>query len=171
MEVLYGPDFNIDEKAAIAIGKFDGLHLGHIKIIETLVATSSKLGVKSIIYTFDRNPKLVLNHEKFIPLMSNEEKSKALEKFNIDYLIYEKFDGNFAELSPEEFVRDILVKKLNAKAVIIGENSTFGKDRVGNVTLMQELGKKYGFQVVVVELLKENGEVISSTKIREKIKN
>jgi len=168
MEVLYGPNFNIDSKTAVAIGKFDGLHLGHIKIINTLVETSNKLGLKSIVYTFDKNPKLVLNREKFTPLMSNEEKNKALEKFDIDYLIYEKFDNNFAGLSPEEFVKNILVKKLNTKAVIIGENSTFGKNRVGNVALMKELGKKYGFQVVVVDLLKENGEVISSSKIREK---
>ena len=168
MEVLYGPNFNIDSKTAVAIGKFDGLHLGHIKIINTLVETSNKLGLKSIVYTFDKNPKLVLNCEKFIPLMTNEDKSKALEKFNIDYLIYEKFDSNFAGLSPEEFVKDVLVKKLNTTAVIIGENSTFGKNRVGNVALMQELGQKYGFQVVVVDLLKENGEVISSSKIREK---
>ena len=168
MEVLYGPNFNIDSKTAVAIGKFDGLHLGHIKIINTLVETSNKLGLKSIVYTFDKNPKLVLNREKFIPLMTNADKSKALEKFNIDYLIYEKFDNNFAGLSPEEFVKNILVKKLNTKAVIIGENSTFGKDRVGNVALMQELGQKYGFQVVVIDLLKENGEVISSSKIREK---
>lgn len=167
MEILYGPNFNIDSETAVAIGKFDGIHLGHKKIIQTLVEISKKMNLKSIVYTFDKNPKLVLNHEKFTPLMTNDEKSKALQKFNIDYLVYENFNKDFADLLPEEFVKDILVKKLNVKAVIIGENSTFGKDRSGNINLMKELGKRYGFQVFVVELLKENGEIISSTKIRE----
>jgi riboflavin kinase/FMN adenylyltransferase len=168
MEILYGPNFNIDSETAVAIGKFDGIHLGHKKIIQTLSEVSRNMNLKNVVYTFDKNPKLVLNHEKFTPLMTNEEKSKALEKLNIDYLVYENFDNNFASLLPEEFVKDILVKKLNVKAVIIGENSTFGKDRSGTAKLMKELGKKYGFQVFVVELLKENGEVISSTKLREK---
>ena len=168
MEILYGPSFNIDTKTAVAIGKFDGIHLGHKKIIQTLTDVSKEIGLKTVVYTFDKNPKLVLNHEKFTPLMTNDEKSRALEKFNIDYLIYENFNENFADLLPEEFVKEVLVKKLNTKAVVIGENSTFGKDRSGTVQLMKELGKKYDFQVFVVELLKENGEVISSTKIREK---
>ena len=167
MEILYGPNFNIDSGTAVAIGKFDGVHLGHRKIIQTLSEVSRNMKLKNVVYTFDKNPKLVLNNEKFTPRMTNEEKSKALEKFDIDYLIYEKFDSNFSNLLPEEFVRDILVKKLNVKAVIIGENSTFGKDRGGNINLMKELGKKYDFQVFVVELLKKNGEVISSTRLRE----
>ena len=168
MEILYGPSFNISYETAVTIGKFDGLHLGHIKVIQTLIEVSKDMKLKSVVYTFDKNPKLILNHEKFTSLMTNKEKSNALESLNIDYLIYEKFDINFANLLPEEFVKEVLVKKLKVKAVIIGENSTFGKDRIGTVELMKEFGKKYGFQVFVVELLKQNGEVISSTRLREK---
>ena len=133
MNVLYGPDFCIKENTAVAIGKFDGLHIGHKKVIEELMYYSKLNNFKSVIYTFEKNPKLVLNQDNFIPLMTNEEKTKAFEKFGIDYLIYEKFDEKFAKLEPEKFVKDVLVDKLSVKLVIMGTNSTFGKNRNGNL--------------------------------------
>lgn len=167
MNVLYGPDVHINENTAIAIGKFDGLHIGHKKVIEELMHYSKLNNFKSVIYTFERNPKLVLNQDNFIPLMTNEEKTKAFEKFGIDYLIYEKFDEKFAKLEPEKFVKDVLVDKLSVKLVIMGTNSTFGKNRNGNLKTMKELGDKYGFDVVNVNMILNNGKVISSTGIRE----
>ncbi len=167
MKILYGPDFCFSEPTAVTIGKFDGVHEGHIKIINSLIDVSKKYKIKNVVYTFDKNPKLVLNYDKFIPLMSNDEKSHALEKLGIDYLVYEKFDENFSNLLPERFVKDILVNKLNVRVVIMGENSSFGKDRSGDVKLMKEFGKKYGFDVYVVGLIRKNGEVISSSSLRE----
>lgn len=169
MQILYGPGFCIDGPTAVAIGKFDGVHDGHIKIINALIESAKIYKLKSVIYTFDKNPKIVLGNTGIEPLMSNCDKIRALEKFFIDYLVFEKFDEVFSALSPEEFVRDVLVGKMNVKMVVVGENSTFGKDRAGDVTLMKLLGEKYGFEVCEVGLVKENGEVISSTRLREKL--
>lgn len=168
MQILYGPDFNINLPTAVTIGKFDGLHIGHLRVINRLLKYSKELNLRSVIYTFKVNPKLVLKRENFIPLMTNEEKSEKIALLGVDYLIYEDFNMGFADMLPEEFVKEVLVKKLNTKLVIMGANSTFGKDKIGNVELMKSFGKKYGFTVKVVELMKENGEVISSTRIRAK---
>ncbi len=168
MQILYGPDFKIDEPTVVAVGKFDGLHSGHIKIIEKLLQTAKSNNLKSVVYTFNINPKLVLNNESFTPLMTNEEKSQKLSLLGIDYVVYENFNTKFADTLPEEFVRKVLIEKLNAKSVIMGENSSFGKGGSGNAGLMNEFGNKYGFSVKVVKLIKENGVTVSSTRIREK---
>ena len=169
MQILYGPDFNINCETVVTIGKFDGLHSGHLRVIDKLLEISKKLGLSSVIYTFNLNPRLVLNNDRFVPLMSNKEKSDKIASLGVDYLVYEDFNIEFADMLPEEFVKNILHEKLNAKVVIMGENSTFGKDRAGDVELMKKLGNKYGFKVEVVELMRQDGEVISSTRIREKI--
>lgn len=171
MQILYGTEFNINVPTAVTIGKFDGLHRGHLKVIDRLIEVSEELGVNSVVYTFNANPKLVLGYENFVPLMSNNEKNEEIALLGVEYLVYEDFNIEFANMLPEEFVRKVLVERLNAKVVIMGENSTFGKDRMGNVDLMKRFGKKYGFKVEVVELMREDGEVISSTRIREKIIN
>lgn len=167
MNVLYGPDVHINENTAIAIGKFDGLHIGHKKVIEELIHYSKLNNLKSVIYTFEKNPKLVLNQDDFVPLMTNEEKTKEFEKFDIDYLIYEKFDKKFAQMEPERFVKDILINKLSVKIVIMGINSTFGNNRNGNFETMKKLGDKYGFDVVNVNMILNNGKVVSSTEMRK----
>ena len=168
MEILYGHDFYIKEPTIITIGKFDGLHNGHKKIINAVLYKANELKLKSIVYTFSTNPKNVLYDEKITPLISNEEKSKLIKEMGIDYLIYEEFDLVFSSMTPEEFVKNILVDKLNVKEIIMGENSTFGKDKSGDVNVMKKLALKYGFNLTIIGLLKENGEVISSTLIRSK---
>lgn len=167
MQILYGPKFNIKEPTTVTIGKFDGLHQGHIKVINKLLEVAKKHGLSSVVYTFDINPRLVLKYEDFTPIMTNKEKSGEIERFGVDYLIYEKFDMDFANMTPEEFVVEVLLKKINAKIVIMGENSAFGKDKTGNPDLMKNFGVKYGFNVEIVDLMIENGEVISSSRIRE----
>jgi len=170
MKILYGPDFRINEPTAVTIGKFDGVHEGHVKVFDFLKETARDLGLKSVVYTFCENPKSVLHNEKIDLLMSNDEKSKAFELLGPDYLVYEKFDEKFYNMQPEEFIKKVLIEKLKVKAIVMGENSTFGKDKAGDIFTMKELGKKYGFKVVTVELLRKNGEIISSTGIREEKK-
>lgn len=166
MEILYGPDFKINEETVVTIGKFDGIHLGHRKVLDEVKRLSNTYNLKSVVYTFLKNPKLVLHQENFIPLMTNEEKSKVIEETGINYLVYEDFNESFSRLEPEEFVREVLVGKINAKVVVMGKNSTFGKNRTGNVEVMKELGKKYGVRVQIIDLVLDNGEVISSSRIR-----
>lgn len=168
MNILYGPDFKISEETVVTIGKFDGLHLGHRKVLDEVKRISNTCNFKSAVYTFLVNPKLVLHQENFIPLMTNEEKSRVIEENGIDYLVFEDFSEGFSRLEPEEFIKEVLVDKINAKVVVMGENSTFGKDRSGNIDTMKELGMAYGFRVVSVDMVMNNGEIISSTKMREK---
>lgn len=170
MEILYGPDFCISNPTVITIGKFDGLHIGHKKIISELCNTAKEHGLKSVVYTFNTNPKIVLNQENIIPIMSNEDKSNEIEKLGVDYLIYEDFNLDFSKMEPEAFVKNILVDKLNVKALVMGENSTFGKDRKGNINTMIKLSKKYKFKLNVVKLITENGRVVSSTLIRNEVR-
>ena len=166
MNILYGPDFKINDETVVTIGKFDGLHLGHRKVLDEVKRISNAYNLKSVVYTFLVNPKLVLHQENFIPLMTNEEKSKVIEETGINYLVYEDFNESFSRLEPEEFVKEVLVKKINAKVVVMGKNSTFGKNRTGNIETMKELGEKDGFRVIVVDLVLDNGEVVSSSRIR-----
>jgi len=168
VEILYGHDFYIKEPTIITIGKFDGLHNGHKKIINAVLYKANELKLKSIVYTFSTNPKNVLYDEKITPLISNEEKSRIIEAMGIDYLIYEDFNLSFSSMTPEEFVKNILIDRLNVKEIVMGKNSTFGKDKSGDINVMKKLAKKYGFNLTIVGLLKENGEVISSTLIRSK---
>lgn len=168
MEILYGHDFYIKEPTIITIGKFDGLHNGHRKIINAVLYKANELNLKSVVYTFSTNPKNVLYNEKITPLISNEEKSRIIEEMGIDYLVYEDFNLSFSSMTPEEFVKNILIDRLNVKEIVMGENSTFGKDKSGDIYAMKKLAKKYGFNLTIVGLLKENGEVISSTLIRSK---
>lgn len=167
MKVLYGPDFSITENTAVAIGKFDGLHIGHREVISELIRNSRLKKLKSVVYTFEKNPKIVLNQENFVPIMTNEEKTNEFRKLGIDYLVYEKFDEEFSKIEPEKFVKDVLVDKLSVKLVVMGENSTFGNDKHGNKTVMERLGHKYGFEVIKVSMILNDGKIVSSTDIRK----
>lgn len=170
MEILYGPDFYIKEPTVVTIGKFDGLHDGHRKIIDKVLLNANKLNAKSVVYTFNTNPKNVLYNENITVLMSNIRKEEELEKLNIDYLVYEDFNMNFANMLPEEFVKNVLVDKLHVSCVVIGENSTFGKGKSAGAMDMVSFGNKYGFYVEVVKLVRINGEVLSSSLLREGVR-
>lgn len=167
MKVLYGPDFKISEDTVVTIGKFDGMHSGHRKVLDEVIKEAQKNKLKSVVYTFLKNPKLVLHQAEFTPLMTNEEKALAICEFGIDYLVYEDFNRIFSMMRPEDFVKNVLVEKLCAKVVVMGQNSTFGIDRTGTVDIMKEFGEKYGFKVICVEMILNNGEIVSSSKIRQ----
>lgn len=170
MQVLKAPNYAIEKESVVAFGKFDGVHKGHQKLIDVL-CNQAKLDNKiSVVYTFLTHPKLVFSEDKLELLTTNSEKEKMIEKLGVDVLVFENFNKTFASMSPEKFVKDILLKKLKATKVVMGSNSTFGKDSKGNINTMKELALKYNFEVVEVELLKENGKVISSTDIRNGLK-
>jgi len=166
LEIFYGPDFKIDEGCVVAFGKFDGLHDGHLRLIRNLCGIAKEKGLKSVIYTFDRNPRAFLSGVELAQLMSVEKKNEILSELGVDFVVYECFDEKFSNISPEEFVQEILLKKLSMKGVVMGSNSHFGKDGVGDLTLMNFFGEKYGFFVNEVELLYKEGVLLSSTNIR-----
>jgi riboflavin kinase/FMN adenylyltransferase len=170
MQILRAPNYSIQKESVVAFGKFDGIHKGHQKLINVLCNEAKADNKISVVYTFITHPKLIFSEEKIELLTTNDEKEKLIEKLGVDVLVFEKFNKTFANMSPEKFVREVLVKKLCATKVVMGTNSTFGKDSKGNIDTMKMLGAKYGFEVVEVELLKENGKIISSTNIRNELK-
>jgi len=170
MQILRAPNYSIQKESVVAFGKFDGIHKGHQKLINVLCNEAKADNKISVVYTFITHPKLIFSEEKIELLTTNDEKEKMIEKLGVDVLVFENFSKTFANMSPEKFVREVLVKKLCATKVVMGSNSTFGKDSKGNIDIMKKLGNKYGFEVVEVELLKENGKVISSTNIRNELK-
>lgn len=157
------------ENTIIALGKFDGVHRGHQNIMERLVREKEK-GYTSLIFTFSGNPKNAdesLCEEK---IFTEKEQMLVYEKIGIDIIIVYPLNSGILNMSAEAFIKNILVDKLGVKKIICGENSRFGKNRLGNVKTLKKSGIEYGFETVVVDMLSENGQIISSTAIRELIK-
>ncbi len=163
--------FNISQKiqpTAIALGYFDGIHLGHQKLIESAMQIARQKKIKSLVFTFKTHPLSVLapNH---IPklLFSNEKKIETFESIGIDYLIFPKFTHQIMKMSPENFVQEILVEKLNTQHVIVGFNYTFGYRGTGTPDILMKLGRKYGFEVTIIEPVQVDHVTISSSLIRK----
>ncbi len=158
-------DFKSD--SIVTIGTFDGVHLGHKKIIESLIDKAHSNNLKSVVLTFFPHPRMVLQKDTDIKLINTlDEKSQILERLGLDYLIIEKFTEQFSRISAVEFVRDILVNKLNAKRVIIGYNHRFGRNRAANINDLNEFGETFGFKVHQISAQDIDEVAISSTKIR-----
>lgn len=154
---------------ALAIGNFDGVHKGHQKMLDTLKKVSYDLGVSSIVYTFSEHPVNVICGKNSQTLIcSNEKKAELVGNFGIHTLFFEDF-SLVRDIDAEDFIKEILVDKFNVSAVVIGEDGRFGKNGAGDSELLEKLGNQYGFSVHIVESLKVDGEVCSSTRVREKI--
>lgn len=156
---------------AVAMGNFDGLHKGHMKLLSMLMDVSQDNGLHSMVYTFDVHPVNAIKGANTLKLIAdNEYKEELLSACNLDTLFFEKFE-DVKDLSPEEFVRDILVEKLNMKVAVVGLHNHYGKNSEGDVKLLRELGQKYGFLVHMIKPLYFDDVLCSSTKIRECIEN
>lgn len=163
-------DFACAKKTVVTLGTFDGVHLGHQKIIDRLLSGATKNNLESVVLTFSQHPRAVLHVDSNIKLLnSNEEKIALLAKKGIDNLIIHPFDTQFSELTGEEFVRTVLVEKLNIQKIIIGYDHRFGKNRNSNIDDLIIYGKQYGFEVEQISAKEINAVSISSTKIRNAI--
>lgn len=156
----------------IALGYFDGIHLGHQKLIKAAVKIAQNMNIKSAVYTFNTHPLSVLSPEK-VPklLLPNNKKIEIIQSLGIDYLVFSNFTRNIMTKTPDKFVKEILVDQFNMKHVVIGFNYKFGYKGTGTPELLKTLGKKYGFAVTVIEPVKEQGTIVSSTNIRKLIEN
>ena len=140
--------FDSSEKTIVTIGTFDGIHIGHKKILNNLIKTANKEGKKSVLLTFFPHPRMVLQKDKTILLLNTlDEKSTLLEKMGLDYLIIHPFSREFSRLSALDFVRDVLVNKLNTSKLIIGYDHHFGKNREGNIHQLREYCLLYDFEI------------------------
>ena len=163
-------NFSINTPTILTLGTFDGVHKGHQKILKKLKSEAKKDSLKSVVLTFFPHPRTVLNPDSTLKLINTiEERSSLFEKSGIDILITHPFDKNFSELSPNEFVKNILVEKLNIKKILIGYDHRFGKDRTAGIEDLKRFGLKYGFQVIEISVEEQNKVFISSTKIRNSI--
>ena len=158
-------DFN--SKTVVTIGTFDGVHIGHKKIIERLVNTAKKSGLQSVVLTFFPHPRMVLQNDANIKLINTiEERSLILKQLGLDVLIIKKFTKDFSRLTAEEFVSEILVKQLHAKKIIIGYDHHFGRNRSANIEDLKAFGIQYDFDVEEISAQDINEVSVSSTKIR-----
>ena len=159
------------KNAIITIGNFDGVHLGHQAIFHNLIEKAIALNGTSIAMTFEPHPIRVLKKNNHPPLITlYEQKVELIEKAGLDVLICIPFTQEFAAIPAKEFVENILIKRIGIKAIAVGEDYTFGKDRKGNIDLLKILGSQYGFEVIVIDELHISNtypERISSTRIRE----
>jgi phosphoribosyl 1,2-cyclic phosphate phosphodiesterase len=156
--------------SVLAIGNFDGIHLGHQAILRATVDRAHALNAVSTVLTFDPSPRKVLRPESAPPRLSTN--AQRMEWFNVlglEAVVVLPFTLELARLSPGEFVEQILLRDLHVKAVLVGENFRFGHKQAGDVKLLSELGARHGFNVVVVPPVVYRGEVVSSTIIRREV--
>ena len=156
----------------LTLGNFDGVHLGHQKIFNAVKEEARKIDGEAIVFTFDPHPLQVLAPQKCPPFITPfKKKLMLMEMLGIDVIIVAIFDLGIANITPEAFVKQILVDKIGPKKILVGYNYYFGKDRKGNVEMLIQLGKKFGFEVKVIGALKVNDTPVSSSKIRELIQD
>jgi len=160
--------FTTQQPTVLTIGTFDGVHLGHQKIVERVVTTARQEGLLATVFTFFPHPRMVVQHDKGLKLIhTSEEKKQLLQQLGVDLLVVQPFNEAFAQLTAEEFVSTILVEHLNVKKVIIGYDHRFGRNRTANIDDMRLFGEKYGFAVEEISVQEVDEVSVSSTKIRE----
>ena len=156
--------------AAVTIGTFDGVHLGHRALIARTIAEAEARGCDSVVVTWDRHPLMTLRPEAAPRLLSGpERKLELLEATGIDAVAVLPFTTELSHLSPEEFVDGVLVRGLGATAVFVGEGWRFGHHRAGDMDLLRKLGAENGFDAEPVDLASEDGDAVSSSRIREAV--
>ena len=152
----------------VTIGKFDGIHLGHHALLAETLAIAEEHLLAPVVVTFDRHPGAVLIPSyELSPLIGPHQKKELLDEAGIELVVTLAFDEALANLSAKQFVEEILVKSLLAKAVVVGGDFKFGVGQSGNIDTLRELGAEYGFSVRVVESVEVEGKRVSTTLIRD----
>ncbi len=167
MEIIKGANFNIDRPSAVTIGKFDGIHLGHRKLITDTVAYGVS-GLVPVLFTFDISPLNFFGAGQKL-IYTNSEKEMILSAFPLDYIVEYPFSEATSRMEAESFFADVIVERLNAKALIVGEDFRFGYNRRGDVSLLSDICKRCGIKLDVIKKEYMDGHEIGSTLIRERI--
>ena len=163
-------NLHIKEGSVVTIGVFDGMHIGHRKIIGDVVKRAKALGLASAAVTFDPHPLKVLSRGHAIPsLISLDHRIRLIKECGLDILVVLKFTKAVSSLSAEDFVKDILVDRMNAREIYVGGDFYFGKGRKAGPTALKALAKRHALKVRVVKPVKASGRVVSSSLIRKLI--
>lgn len=169
MQIIHDTtEFHIEDRSAVAIGKFDGVHRGH----ETLLACileKKKAGMKPVVFTFHPSASVFFGHALGGELTTREEKRACFEKMGIDILIEFPLNERTAATLPEEFVREILVKRMNTEFIAAGNDLSFGRGGKGDSRLLEEMSAELGYQVRIIDKVYHEGREISSTYVREMV--
>lgn len=165
-------NFIFEKPTGVGLGNFDGLHIGHMALINAVINESKLNGLKSIVYTFEKHPENILRKKLITPLLTTvRKKISLLNETSLDYLYFDRFDEEFSRMNPEDFAREILVDRLNIKLAVAGYNYRFGYKGLGDIELLKNLGALYGFKVIIIPPIKVGDEVVSSTLIRHEVAN
>ena len=161
-------DFKIEEDTVITLGKFDGLHRGHELLMENLLNWREKYRYKAVVFTFDIPPRQQVNGVDTRVLTTNEEKRAIFERSGVDYLIECPFTPEVMCMEPKAFI-EWMVNALHARCFVIGNDFRFGHNRAGDYEVLRQYAVEFGYEVVVLDKIREDGRDISSTYIREEI--
>ena len=163
-------EINKDENTFLTLGTFDGVHLGHRKIIDRLISKTRNADGRNFLITFDPHPRNVITKNADFKILSTPtEKAVVLEKLGIMNLLIINFTKEFSQQSAEEFFKNYIIDRIGIKEIVIGYDHHFGKGRGGDESTLRDLGRQYGFGVEAVDAFRYDGEIISSTKIRKAI--
>ncbi len=156
-----------DKNTFLTLGTFDGIHLGHQKIIDKLIGKTRSADGRNFLITFDPHPRNVISNAADFKILSTPaEKAAVLEKLGIMNLLIINFTKEFSQQTAEEFFKNYIIDKIGIKEIIIGYDHHFGKGRGGDESTLRDMGKQYGFGVETVDAFRMDGEIVSSTKIR-----
>jgi len=151
----------------LTIGNYDGIHLGHQKILSMIKNRAAEMNGTSMVMTFEPHPAKVLAPERNLRLLTTpDEKTKLIEAMGIDVLLLINFNREFAGMHPDRFIEDVLVKKLHIREIIVGSHYAFGKNRKGTVDLLRRMGRKFSFRVRAARSAKIHGNTVSSSITR-----
>jgi riboflavin kinase/FMN adenylyltransferase len=161
-------DYKLLSNSVVTIGTFDGVHVGHKKIIKRLVQIAEKENLQAIVLTFFPHPRMVVQKDTTIKMLNTiDEKNNLMETEGVDHLVVKKFTKEFSRLSAQDYVRDILVDTLHVKHIIIGYDHHFGRNRTANINDLKAFGELYGFKVTEISAQEIDEVTVSSTKIRK----
>ncbi len=167
MLIIRDTDQFKSEGTAITVGKFDGVHIGHRKLLNVLIKEKGDL--ETCVFTFDvMSGNGIMDNDNRI--CSETEKEDILEKMGIDKVVLYPFNEETASVTAENFVKDILVGRLKCRLLVVGDDFRFGRDRSGDTALLKKMSEELGFRLIVVEREKYDGSPVSSSRIREEIK-
>ncbi len=162
----------LNSGSIVTIGTFDGVHIGHQKIIKKLVDLGKEKDLQSVLLTFFPHPRMVIHKDSEIKLLNTlKEKSIILEANGLDHLVIKEFTPEFSRFTALEFVRDILVNALKTKCIIIGYDHRFGRNRAANIDDLKDFGQIYDFEVIQISAEEINEVAVSSTKIRKALES
>lgn len=161
-------DYTIKEDTVITLGKFDGLHRGHELLMNKMFEKSRECGYSTVVFTFDIPPRRQADGESARVLTTNEEKRCIFEKTGVDYLFECPFTREIMSMPPERFIRWI-AEAFHVRCIVVGNDFHFGHNRAGDYRMLQAYADSYGYEVIVLEKMKEDGRDISSSFVREEI--